>query len=185
MTREGVDIRSVMPAGFRAGMLAGSVARICNILSFFVISALACWWIQGDADRKRHLRFRRYVRVFHNSLLSKGFRDTPNDSVFPVGETSWSRFLPPGFDVVRIGKTLRHPLSFAIVSRCNMHPRQQSDSRQAAHPWKGSRFSAEPRGAVKRCVGLSWQWVIFTRFWVKRYQECHFAPVHKWQGARI
>ena len=72
MTREGVDIRSVMPAGFKAGMLgAGSVARICNILSFFVISALACWWIQGDADRKRYLRFRRYVRVFHNSLFVK------------------------------------------------------------------------------------------------------------------
>ena len=91
MTREGVDIRSVMPAGFRAGMLAGSVARICNILSFFVISALACWWIQGDADRKCYLRFRRYVRVFHNSLLSKGSRDTLNDAVFPVGETSQSR----------------------------------------------------------------------------------------------
>ena len=93
-----------------------------------------------------------YLRVFPNSLLSKGFRDTPNDAVFPVGETTRSRFLPPGFDVVRIGQTLRHPLSFAIVSRCNMHPRQQSDSRQAAHPSEGSRFSAEPRGAAKRCT---------------------------------
>ena len=31
------------------------------------------------------------MRVFPNSLLSKWFRDTPNDSVFPVGETSRSR----------------------------------------------------------------------------------------------
>ena len=31
------------------------------------------------------------LRVFHNSLLSKWFRDTPNDAVSPVGETSWSR----------------------------------------------------------------------------------------------
>ena len=31
------------------------------------------------------------LRVFHNSLLSNWFRDTPNDAVSPVGETSWSR----------------------------------------------------------------------------------------------
>ena len=29
--------------------------------------------------------------VFHSSLLSKWFREIPNDSVSPVGETSWSR----------------------------------------------------------------------------------------------
>ena len=33
------------------------------------------------------------MRVFHNSL-SKGFRDTLNDAVSPVGETSRSRILP-------------------------------------------------------------------------------------------
>ena len=31
------------------------------------------------------------LRVFHNSLLSKGFREIPNDAVSSVGETSWSR----------------------------------------------------------------------------------------------
>ena len=31
-------------------------------------------------------------RNFLQSLLSKWFRDTPNDFVSPVGETSWSRF---------------------------------------------------------------------------------------------
>ena len=31
------------------------------------------------------------MRGFPNSLLSKWFRDTPNDSVSPVGETSRSR----------------------------------------------------------------------------------------------
>ena len=39
---------------------------------------------------------------FLRSLLSKWFRETPNDFVSPVGETSWSRFFQsvrrPGLD---------------------------------------------------------------------------------------